>query len=96
VHPAAVAMIVSGEAAMTNYPLEQAMQAASKDGSLVMIGSPYRKSLFALMAANRFATVRDLKGKRIGVSPLGDAPYNYAVGLLSKFGLGPAAGQRPF
>ena len=28
VHPAAVAMIVSGEAQMTNYPLEQAMQAA--------------------------------------------------------------------
>ena len=96
VHPAAVAMIVSGEAQMTNYPLEQAMQAASKDGSLVMIGSPYRKSLFALMAPNTFASVKDLKGKRIGVSQLGDAPYNYAVGLLSKFGLGPAAGQRLF
>lgn len=89
VHPAAMAMIVSGEAQMTNYPLEQAMQAASKDGSLVMIGSPYRKSLFALMAPNTFASVKDLKGKRIGVSQLGDAPYNYAVGLLSKFGLGP-------
>jgi ABC-type nitrate/sulfonate/bicarbonate transport system substrate-binding protein len=89
VHPAAVAMIVSGEAQMTNYPLEQAMQAASKDGSLVMIGSPYRKSLFALMAPGSFASVKDLKGKRIGVSQLGDAPYNYAVGLLSKFGLGP-------
>jgi len=89
VHPAAVAMIVSGEAQMTNYPLEQAMQAASKDGSLVMIGSPYRKSLFALMASNKFASVRDLKGKTIGVSQLGDAPYNYAVGLLAKFGLGP-------
>ena len=88
-HPAAVAMIVSGDAQMTNYPLEQAMQASSKDGSLVMVGSPYRKSLFALMAANSFASVKDLKGKRIGVSQLGDAPYNYAVGLLSKFGLGP-------
>src|SRR6185295_1168138 len=51
--------------------------------------SPYRKSLFALMAPDSFASVRDLKGKRIGVSQLGDAPYNYAVGLLSKFGLGP-------
>jgi|SRR5689334_2412193 len=89
VHPAAVAMIISGEAQMTNYPLEQAMQAASKDGSLVMIGSPYRKSLFALMAPNAFGSVRDLKGKRIGVSQLGDAPYNYAVGLLAKFELGP-------
>ena len=89
VHPAAVAMIVSGEAQMTNYPLEQAMQAASKDGSLVMVGSPYKKSLFALMAPAKTASVRDLKGQRIGVSQLGDAPYNYTVALLAKFGLTP-------
>lgn len=89
VHPAGIAMILSGEAVMTNYPLEQAMIAASKDGSLVMLGSPYRKSLFALMAARNFTSVRQLKGKRVGVSQLGDAPYNYAVGLLGKFGLTP-------
>ena len=89
VHPAGVAMIVSGEAAMTNYPLEQAMIAASKDGSLIILGSPYRKSLFELMGAKNLSTVRDLKGKRIGVSQLGDAPYNYAVGLLAKFGMTP-------
>jgi len=41
------------------------------------------------MAPSSVASVRDLKGKRVGVSQLGDAPYNYAVGLLSKFGLGP-------
>src|SRR5437762_7924918 len=50
VHPAGIAMVVSGEAAMTAYTLEQAMMAASKDGSLVALGSPYKKSLFALMA----------------------------------------------
>src|SRR5947209_12206404 len=44
VHPAGVAMVVSGEAVMTNYPLEQAMLASSKDGSLTILGSPYRKS----------------------------------------------------
>ncbi|HEY3929422.1 MAG TPA: ABC transporter substrate-binding protein [Candidatus Koribacter sp.] len=89
VHPAAIAMVISGEAAMTNYPLEQAMLAGSKGGSLTIVGSPYRKSLFALMADKRFASVRDLKGKRVGVSQIGDAPYNYAVGLLGKFGLTP-------
>jgi ABC-type nitrate/sulfonate/bicarbonate transport system substrate-binding protein len=89
VHPAGIAMIVSGEAQMTNYPLEQAMLAASKDGSMVMLGSPYRKSLFALMAGKNVAAARDLKGKRLGVSQIGDAPYNYAVGLLAKFGLTP-------
>lgn len=89
VHPAGLAMVVSGEAAMTNYPLEQAMLAASKGGSLVILGSPYRKSLFALMANKSIAGVRDLKGKRLGVSQIGDAPYNYAVALLGKFGLTP-------
>ena len=89
VHPAAIAMVVSGEAVMTNYPLEQMMLASSKDGSMVALGSPYRKSLFALMASKSFHEVRELKGKRVGVSQLGDAPYNYAVALLSKFGLTP-------
>src|SRR5919198_5788547 len=50
VHPAGIAMLVSNEAAMTPYTLEQAMQASSKDASLVMVGSPFKKSLFALMA----------------------------------------------
>ena len=89
IHPAGVAMVVSGEAVMTNYPLEQAMQASSKDGSLVMVASPYRKSLFALMAPKSVGGVRDLKGKRVGVSQIGDAPYNYSVALLGKFGLTP-------
>jgi ABC-type nitrate/sulfonate/bicarbonate transport system substrate-binding protein len=89
VHPAGVAMVVSGQSAMTNYPLEQAMIAASRDGSLVIIGCPYRKSLFALMAGKEYKSVRGLKGKRLGVSQIGDAPYNYAVALLGKFGLTP-------
>ena len=89
VHPSAIAMVISGEAAMTNYPLEQAMLAGSKGGSLEIAGSPYRKSLFALMAPKTISAVRDLKGKRIGVSQIGDAPYNYAVALLGKFGLTP-------
>src|SRR5262245_56882775 len=86
VHPAGIAMIVSGEGAMTNYTLEQAMQAASKDGSLIAYASSFKKSLFALMAKN-VASVKDLKGKRIGVSQIGDAPYNYAIGILAKNGL---------
>ncbi len=89
VHPAGIAMVVSGEAVMTNYPLEQAMPASSRDGSLIIIGSQYKKSSFALMAPKTFSSVRDLKGKRIGVSQIGDAPYNYSVGLLAKFGLTP-------
>lgn len=89
VHPAGIAMVVSGEAVMTNYPLEQAMPAASRDGSLIMVGSQYKKSSFALMAPKTFSSVRDLKGKKIGVSQIGDAPYNYSVALLARAGLTP-------
>jgi ABC-type nitrate/sulfonate/bicarbonate transport system substrate-binding protein len=89
IHPAGMAMVVSGQAAMTTYPLEQALPAASVDGSLVIVGSAYRKSSFALIANGTFKRTADLKGKRIGVSQLGDAPYNYAVGLLAKAGLTP-------
>jgi ABC-type nitrate/sulfonate/bicarbonate transport system substrate-binding protein len=87
VHPAGIATVISGDAVMTPYPLEQAMQASSKDASLVMIGSPFKKSLFALMANKTITSMKDLKGKRIGVSQIGDAPYNYTIGLISKFGL---------
>lgn len=89
VHPAGIAMVISGEAVMTNYPLEQAMPASSRDGSLVIVGSQYKKSSFALMAPKTFSSVRDLKNKRIGVSQIGDAPYNYSIALLARFGLKP-------
>ena len=87
VHPAGIAMLVSGQAAMTAYTLEQAMIAASRDGSLVALGSPFKKSLFALMTKSNVADMRALKGKRIGVSQIGDAPYNYTIGLLAKVGV---------
>src|ERR1700745_3541136 len=84
VHPAGIAMVVSGEAAMTNYTLEQAMQAASKDGSMTFLGSAFKKSLFSLMAKQSLASGKGRKGKRFGVSQIGDAPYNYAVALLAR------------
>ncbi|HEY7389825.1 MAG TPA: ABC transporter substrate-binding protein [Bryobacteraceae bacterium] len=86
-HPAGIAMLVSGEAAMTNYSLEQALQAASKDGSLVMMGSSLNKGAFALMAAKNISKGAELKGKRFAVSQIGDAPYNYAIAILAHFGL---------
>ena len=88
-HPVGVTMVISEQAAMTPYTLEQAMQASLRDGSLVAVGSPFKKSLFALMAAKNIVSVKDLKGKKIAVTQLADAPYNYTTGLLAKAGLGP-------
>ena len=88
VHPAGIAMVISGQAQMTNYSLETAMQATARDGSLLILGSWLNKADFALMAQKRFSRVQELKGKRIAVSQLGDAPSNYAIALLKDYGLG--------
>jgi ABC-type nitrate/sulfonate/bicarbonate transport system substrate-binding protein len=85
-----VAMISSGEAAMTNSSMEQALQAASRDpNALVMMGSTLNRGMFALMAPNKIGNPKELKAKRVAVSQIGDAPYNYTVALLAKFGLKP-------
>ena len=49
VHPAGIAMLVSGEGQMVNSSLEQLMQAASKDGSLVLVGSSLNRGMFAMV-----------------------------------------------
>src|SRR6266446_632781 len=83
-----VAMITSGDAAMTNSSMEQAMQASSRDpNSLVLLGSTLNKGMFALMAPAAIKSPKELKSKRIAVSQIGDAPYNYTLALLGKFGL---------
>src|SRR5262245_25241281 len=84
-----VAMITSGDAVMTNSSMEQALQASSRDpGALIAVGSSLNKGLFALMAAKSIGSAKDLKGKRLAVSQVGDAPYNYTLALLAKFKLG--------
>src|SRR5262252_10127033 len=83
-----VAMISSGEAAMTNSSMEQALQASSRDpNSLVMMGSSLNRGMFALMAPAATNSPKELKSKRIAVSQIGDAPYNYTIALIAKFGL---------
>src|SRR5215475_6563355 len=56
-HPTGIAMVVSGEAQMTNYSLETAMQAMARDGSLVVLGSWLNKAVFALMAQKNFTKI---------------------------------------
>jgi ABC-type nitrate/sulfonate/bicarbonate transport system substrate-binding protein len=89
VHPAGMAMVVSGEAVMTNYPMDQAMQAAMRDPSIVIMGSPLNRALFAMMTRDSVKRVQDLKGKKFGVSQLGDPPYSFALEILGKYGIGP-------
>jgi len=86
--PIGIAMIASGDAVMSNASMEQAMQASSRDpNALTSVASMLNKGAFALMAAKGINSVKELKGKRIAVSVVGDAPYNYTVALLAKSGL---------
>jgi ABC-type nitrate/sulfonate/bicarbonate transport system substrate-binding protein len=87
VHPAGVAMLASGQGQMVNSSLEQMMQAAMKDGSLSLVGSSLNRGTFALMADKKITDVKGLKGKKVAVSQVGDAPYGYVVAILSKAGL---------
>jgi len=89
VHPAGVAMLTSGQAVMVNHSLEQGMVASSKDSSaFALMGSSSNKGLFALMGQKDLTSPTQLKGKRIAVGQIGDAPYNYTVALLGTYGLG--------
>src|SRR5262249_30873742 len=45
------------------------------------------KAYFALMSRKDIATAKDLKGKKVAVSQIGDPPYNYTVAFFRKFGL---------
>jgi ABC-type nitrate/sulfonate/bicarbonate transport system substrate-binding protein len=89
VHPTGVAMLTSGQAVMVNHSLEQGMLAGTRDaGSFVLTGSSSNRGLFALMGQKDLSSPKQLKGKRIAVGQIGDAPYNYTVALLGTFGLG--------
>lgn len=86
-HPAGVAMLTSGEADMNLLPLQRALELGSLDDSFVAIGTPVAKWLFGLIAHQDIETVEDLRGGRLGIGQYGDATYNYALALLSEFGL---------
>ena len=88
VHPAGIAMLTSGQAVMVNHSLEQGMVASSRDASFALVGSSSNKGLFALMGQKDLKDVKQLKGKRIAVGQIGDAPYNYTVALLGTYGMG--------
>jgi ABC-type nitrate/sulfonate/bicarbonate transport system substrate-binding protein len=87
VMPTGIAMLQNGQAQMVNSSLEQMMQAASKDGSMSLIGSSLNRGTFALLSTKDIKDVKGLKGKRIAVSQVGDAPYGYVVAILAKAGM---------
>lgn len=89
IQPLPMAMLISDEATVTISTLDQAMLASMREPSLVAVGSFFRKSLYALMARPGIAGVKDLRGKKIGISQYSDSSYSYALKILEKYGLKP-------
>jgi ABC-type nitrate/sulfonate/bicarbonate transport system substrate-binding protein len=88
VHPTGIAMLTSNQAVMVNHSLEQGMLAGVRDANaFTLMGSTSNKGLFALVG-QKGETFKQLKGKRIAIGQIGDAPYNYTVALLGTIGLG--------
>jgi ABC-type nitrate/sulfonate/bicarbonate transport system substrate-binding protein len=87
VHPAGIAMLVSGQAQMVNYSIEQVLTASARDPAIVIMGSSLSKGNFALMANKGINKIEDLKGKRLGIGRLGDTLYVYTLDLLQKYGM---------
>jgi ABC-type nitrate/sulfonate/bicarbonate transport system substrate-binding protein len=64
------------------------MDASLRDSNFVMMGTNLNKALFALMARKDLTDIKQVKGKRVAIGQVGDAPYNYTVALLSKYKIG--------
>jgi ABC-type nitrate/sulfonate/bicarbonate transport system substrate-binding protein len=89
VHPAGIAVLLSGQAQMTNYGLEQILTASVRDPALVIMGSSLNRGNFGLMAHSSIKTVAQIKDKRVGVGRVGDPLYIYTLDLLEKYNMGP-------
>ena len=87
VHPTGIAMLVSGQAQALNYGIDPLLIAATKDPLMVLMASTLNKASFALIVQPEIKSPQDLKGKRIGVSRIGDTPYHLTVSMMKKWGL---------
>jgi ABC-type nitrate/sulfonate/bicarbonate transport system substrate-binding protein len=89
VHPAPIAAVISGQAAMTPAGADPALLSVSKDSSLVLLGSYLNKGSFALVAGKNINQISQLAGKRVGVGRVGDPPYHFTLSLFRKHGINP-------
>jgi ABC-type nitrate/sulfonate/bicarbonate transport system substrate-binding protein len=89
VHPAPIAAVITGQAAMTSSGSDPALLAAAKDPSLVVLGGFMNKGSFAMIGSKSATDMKQLAGKKIGIGRVGDPPYHMAVSLLRKYGYTP-------
>ena len=86
VHPAPIAAVITGQAAMTSSGSDPALLAAAKDPALVVLGGFMNKGSFAMIGSKTAMDMKQLAGKKVGIGRVGDPPYHMAVSLLRKHG----------
>ena len=87
VHPAPMAAVISGQAAMTSTGADLGLLAAFRDTNLTLNSSFLNKGSFAMIGAKNVTRMEQLAGKKVGVGRVGDPPYHMSVALLGKFGV---------
>jgi hypothetical protein len=86
---AGLVMVMSDQAQVLHYALEQVMQATLREPCLAFISSPMNSGVFALVASRKVASIQDVKGKLLGIGQIGDASYGYSVALFDRSDLSP-------
>ena len=66
VHPAPIAAVITGQAAMTSSGSDPALLAAAKDPSLVVLGGFMNKGSFAMIGSKSATDMKQLAGKKSG------------------------------
>ncbi|HEX2228588.1 MAG TPA: ABC transporter substrate-binding protein, partial [Candidatus Binatia bacterium] len=87
VHPAPMAAVISGQAAMTSTGADLGLLAAFRDPNLTLNSSFLNRGSFAMVGAKNVGRMEQLAGRRIGIGRIGDPPYHMSVALLGKFGV---------
>lgn len=87
VHPAPMAAVISGQAAMTSTGADLGLLAAFRDPNLTLNSSFLNRGSFAMVGAKNVGRMEQLAGRRIGIGRIGDPPYHMSVALLAKFGV---------
>ena len=64
VHPAPIAAVMTGQAAMTSSGSDPALLAASKEPSLVVLGGFMNKGSFAMIGSKSVTDMKQLPGKK--------------------------------
>jgi ABC-type nitrate/sulfonate/bicarbonate transport system substrate-binding protein len=87
VHPAPMAAVISGQAAMTSTGADLGLLAAFRDTNLTLNSSFLNKGSFAMVGAKNMQRMEQLAGRKVGIGRVGDPPYHMSVALLGKFGV---------